>query len=612
MVVINIMKKTLVLIIIILCSFQISLSIVSASESKYDDMIELALETANGINTEHLSIYIGNVYNVVDLNGEVIGYSFGYFVDEQPYGYAIYSIEKNCIKEFSFAKGIENIYLELSDNSKKIDDVNSKKLVDGIVYTNGIDYAVIDNEGNMLSTNGEVIKDNSNVDYIKESLENNNNCKNVLPYMNKPVGDYWKGIDYADIQKKDIQYFCVVRDCGLAMISQDYVYNNCLGYCCGVSSATGCLNWMGYLVNGSIADTYFDLWNKCETSVNSYETINGRTFYIGGAYAYVGLNKFFAERGLTTRVTHKNTPSFDDYIRSINFGNGKEGTPAIINIGSTDGYHSLVVLSYYETRYSSQENYDRYIGVFNNWFYSQNDAASLTSSNITGVHSNSSINSIRYINYDELAADSGINFDGEFFSNVSSRNIKEVKALNCTANGYDVECYVPYGTKYLFFPTWTADSNGSDVIWNAGTITNDVVGTGRINVSAYNNKSGVYVTHIYAYDANMNLLATYATLYVNINRDITNVQVTNKTSTGYTVTCTLPTGTKTVKFPTWTIANNQDDLSWYIGNISGTTASRRIYISNHNNEKGTYVTDIYAYDSSGNILSNARAIVDMN
>lgn len=71
------MKKTLVLIIIILCSFQISLSIVSASESKYDDMIELALETANGINTEHLSIYIGNVYNVVDLNGEVIGYSFG-------------------------------------------------------------------------------------------------------------------------------------------------------------------------------------------------------------------------------------------------------------------------------------------------------------------------------------------------------------------------------------------------------------------------------------------------------------------------------------------------------------------------------------------------------
>lgn len=274
------MKKTLVLIIIILCSFQISLSIVSASEGKYDDMIELALETANGINTEHLSIYIGNVYTIVDLNGEVIGYSFGYFVDEQPYGYAIYSIEKNCIKEFSFAKGIENIYLELSDNSKKIDDVNSKKLVDGIVYTNGIDYAVIDNDGNMLSTNGEVIKDNSNVDYIKESLENNNNCKNVLPYMNKPVGDYWKGIDYADIQKKDIQYFCVVRDCGLAMISQDYVYNNCLGYCCGVSSATGCLNWMGYLVNGSIADTYADLWNKCETSVNSYETINGRTFYI--------------------------------------------------------------------------------------------------------------------------------------------------------------------------------------------------------------------------------------------------------------------------------------------------------------------------------------------
>jgi len=124
------MKKTLVLIIIILCSFQISLSIVSASESKYDDMIELALETANGINTEHLSIYIGNVYNVVDLNGEVIGYSFGYFVDEQPYGYAIYSIEKNCIKEFSFAKGIENIYTRSKQEIKQTVKANNKDTIE--------------------------------------------------------------------------------------------------------------------------------------------------------------------------------------------------------------------------------------------------------------------------------------------------------------------------------------------------------------------------------------------------------------------------------------------------------------------------------------------------
>lgn len=161
-----------------------------------------------------------------------------------------------------------------------------------------------------------------------------------------------------------------------------------------------------------------------------------------------------------------------------------------------------------------------------------------------------------------------------------------------------------------FFPTWSVNNGGDDVLWRRGTV-NGVSASIHITTEEHNNESGAYATDIYAYDGNMRLLGKYQTLITNINRNISNIQVVNKSSTAYTVRCTLPTGTATVKFPTWTISNNQDDLIWYEGTINGSTASKRIYISNHNNEKGTYVTDIYAYDSAGNILSSGRAIVEV-
>ena len=52
-------------------------------------------------------------------------------------------------------------------------------------------------------------------------------------------------------------------------------------------------------------------------------------------------------------------------------------------------------------------------------------------------------------------------------------------------------------------------------------------------------------------------------------------------------------------FPTWSIANGQDDIKWYAAsdftNGYGSYKFARIYASNHNNEKGTlYHTHIYA------------------
>lgn len=114
-------------------------------------------------------------------------------------------------------------------------------------------------------------------------------------------------------------------------------------------------------------------------------------------------------------------------------------------------------------------------------------------------------------------------------------------------------------------------------------------------------------------------------IYVNgttaVNSDITpptisNARITNVDDQGFTVTCQVSdigSGINRVMFPTWTDAAGQDDLVWYMGTVTGNTATCRILYKDHNNESGPYTVHIYAYDGSGNSASTGlNAIVQKN
>ena len=67
-------------------------------------------------------------------------------------------------------------------------------------------------------------------------------------------------------------------------------------------------------------------------------------------------------------------------------------------------------------------------------------------------------------------------------------------------------------------------------------------------------------------------------------------------------------GVASVSFPTWTTYNEQDELKWYAGtDMGGNTWKATIPFSEHNYEKGTYVTDVYAYDAAGNTVGKGGA-----
>ena len=88
-----------------------------------------------------------------------------------------------------------------------------------------------------------------------------------------------------------------------------------------------------------------------------------------------------------------------------------------------------------------------------------------------------------------------------------------------------------------------------------------------------------------------------------ISPTISNVIVSNISSSGYTVTCDVSDniGLSSVQFPTWSHTNGQDDLIWHEGKISGNKATCTINVSDHKGYVNcTYQTDIYAYDKAGN------------
>lgn len=139
----------------------------------------------------------------------------------------------------------------------------------------------------------------------------------------------------------------------------------------------------------------------------------------------------------------------------------------------------------------------------------------------------------------------------------------------------------------------------------------------------YTNKTGEQKVEVYAINiggGTNNTCIGSGTVYISPDTTaptITNCQVTNVTSDGYTVTCNVEdnqggTGVERVSFPTWSDVNGQDDLSadWYNAcavypSGTGNTYTFNVNVANHGYAEGGYTTHIYAYDKAGNYSMEA-------
>ncbi len=190
--------------------------------------------------------------------------------------------------------------------------------------------------------------------------------------------------------------------------------------------------------------------------------------------------------------------------------------------------------------------------------------------------------------------------------------ITNLRITERKSSGYKVECNISdaSGIKDVSFPTWTIKNGQDDLIWHKGNFNNSTASI-WINRSDHNNEKGTYITDIYVYDNCGNASSGRVAIEYEENAPkISNIVITNVSLSGYRVSCTVEddTGIELVQFPTWTRNNDQDDLIWHDAKKSGNTYYYDVKVSEHKNEKGLYITHLYAWDLCGNVTSEGITI----
>lgn len=171
----------------------------------------------------------------------------------------------------------------------------------------------------------------------------------------------------------------------------------------------------------------------------------------------------------------------------------------------------------------------------------------------------------------------------------------------------DVHFYTVQNGKRVWLGAVTASEYRSDIRTSYPNI-NEFHGftatfatglSGDVQVEAYGINVGNSGTNVMLWDSPKTVSVPRDTILPTIS----NVGISDISSSGYTVTCDVSDniGLSSVQFPTWSHTNGQDDLTWHEGTISGNKVTCRINVSDHKGDVDcTYQTDIYAYDYAGN------------
>ena len=187
--------------------------------------------------------------------------------------------------------------------------------------------------------------------------------------------------------------------------------------------------------------------------------------------------------------------------------------------------------------------------------------------------------------------------------------------MDAPNNPIEVHFYTVQDEKRVWLGAVTASEYRSDIRksypdineFHGFTATFDTGLSGNVNVEAYGINVGSSGSNVMLWDSPK----TVSIPKDAISPTISNVIISNVSSSGYTVTCDVSDniGLSSVQFPTWSYNNGQDDLVWHEGEISGNKVTCRINVADHKGDVDcTYQTDIYAYDYAGNCKSYINAL----
>ncbi|MGE9905711.1 GBS Bsp-like repeat-containing protein [Streptococcus alactolyticus] len=165
------------------------------------------------------------------------------------------------------------------------------------------------------------------------------------------------------------------------------------------------------------------------------------------------------------------------------------------------------------------------------------------------------------------------------------------------SNGFNIQYNQPIadGAK-IMFAVWSDKNGQDDLIW----YTADSHGK---TTAKYTGSYGKYHIHTYQ-NLNGKMTGLNGTSII-VPEPSAKVTITKASETSYKVTVSdVPVYISSVQLPTWTQANDQDDLIWYkTTKDSNTTYSAIISVAEHNLESGRYNVHVYGTSAITNALT---------
>ena len=194
-----------------------------------------------------------------------------------------------------------------------------------------------------------------------------------------------------------------------------------------------------------------------------------------------------------------------------------------------------------------------------------------------------------------------------------------IQNKNNLAGTFDVivsDIVAPNGLKEVQVPTWTSNKGQDDLVWHKAIKQSDGTYKATIRASEHKNESGEYITDVYLVqeDGSKAGLPRLKTFVINQNqatpKPSAKVTVQNKANGTFEILISdvvAPNGLKEVQVPTWTSNKGQDDLVWHKAiKQSDGTYKATIQASDHKNESGEYISDVYLVQEDGSKVSLPR------
>lgn len=164
----------------------------------------------------------------------------------------------------------------------------------------------------------------------------------------------------------------------------------------------------------------------------------------------------------------------------------------------------------------------------------------------------------------------------------------------------------PNGIKEVLVPSWSLVNGQDDIIWHKATRQSD--GSYRVTIKSdeHKNSLGNYRADLYIVDnTNQRHYITETVVDVKHNKPIGTISIVNNNKDTGTFDVIIkdvysPKGVRTVKVPTWSDKDGQDDIRWYEATRQANGDYKvSVKASDHKNSTGKYHVHLYYIQNDG-------------